>query len=422
MAYPGRVTILDRLRRPSARRLAVRVTPDALRHVRAAHPWVYEASITSITPGGQPGDLAVIFDDERNFAAIGLYDPSSPIRIKILHHGRPRQVDGAFWEDRLTEALEARRTLLRGGHTTGFRWVHGENDRLPGLVIDVYERTAVVKIYSVAWIAHLADLVPTVVRLGDVDDVVLRLSRAVDAAGAGPLHEGLALHGEAPRSPVLFQENGLTFEADVVRGQKTGHFLDQRDNRARVRSIAEGARVLDVFSATGGFSVYAAAGGAEAVTSVDISGPTLAVAERNMALNATLAAVRSCAHDIVQGDAFQALRDFAARRQRFDLVVIDPPSFAQRQANVGKALRAYRQLTEAALGVLASGGRLVQASCSSRISVDELESTMNRAASSMGFDLGIAKVTGHPLDHPVGFSEGTYLKAVFAEPRRIPRP
>lgn len=419
--YPGGVSILDRLRPPSATRLAVRVTPDALRHIRAGHPWVYESSITSITEGGHPGDLAVIFGEDRQFVAIGLYDPSSPIRLKILHAGRPRPIDRAFWLDRLTVALHARDELRRGGRTTGFRWVHGENDALPGLVVDVYERTAVVKLYSTAWVAHLAEVVPAMVEAGRVDDVVLRLSRAVQGAGAGPLHEGDALHGEVPSGPVLFTEHGLAFEADVVHGQKTGHFLDQRENRQRVRALASGARVLDVFAATGGFSVYAAAGGATHVTSLDISAPTLAVAERNMAHNDGIPAVRACVHETLQQDAFQALRDLAAARRRFDLVVIDPPSFAQRQSNVDKALRAYRQLTEAGLAVLADGGRLVQASCSSRVRPDELVATMTRGAQLAGWDLNIRERTGHPADHPIGFPEGEYLKAVFAAPRRLPR-
>lgn len=397
----------------------MRLTPDALRHVRAGHPWVYERSIVSITEGGHPGDLAVVFGEDRQFVAIGLFDPASPIRLKVLHVGSPRQIDGAFWRDRLATAFAARESVRRGGRTSAYRWVHGENDGLPGLVIDLYETTAVVKLYSTAWVAHLADIVPAVVEVGGAEAVVLRLSRAVQGAGAGPLVEGDALYGETPSGPVLFRENGLTFEADVVHGQKTGHFLDQRDNRERVRGIAAGASVLDVFAATGGFSVYAAAGGATHVTSVDISEPTLAVAVRNMAHNDNLASVRRCVHDTLRQDAFQALRDLAAAKRKFDLVVIDPPSFAQRESNVDKALRAYRQLTEFGLGVLAEGGRLVQASCSSRVHPDELVAAMTRGAQLAGWDLNIRDQTGHPADHPIGFPEGEYLKAVFAQPRRL---
>ena len=148
---------------------------------------------------------------------------------------------------------------------------------------------------------------------------------------------------------------------------------------------------------------------------------TLAVADRNMAHNDGIPAVRACVHETMQQDAFQALRDLAAARRRFDLVVIDPPSFAQRQSNVDKALRAYRQLTEAGLAVLADGGRLVQASCSSRVRPDELVAAMTRGAQLAGWDLNIRERTGHPADHPIGFPEGEYLKAVFAAPRRLPR-
>lgn len=429
------------------RRLAVRLTPDALRRVRAGHPWVFDESVVSAPTDGTPrprsGDLAVIFDDRRRFAGIGLYDPDSPIRVKMLHHGAPLTIDTEFWRRRLTMAWQRRADpaadLLRGGHTTGFRWVHGENDGLPGLIIDVYGSTAVVKVYTAAWARHLADILgivtnPTAEPSGSLtsgwpmfDSVVLRTGRAAAAHLPAPLTDGFALSGDVPDGPVLFRELGLTFEADVVHGQKTGYFLDQRDNRALVRSLARDRSVLDVFCATGGFSVHAAAGGARSVLSVDLSAPTLAAAARNMAHNQHLDAVQRCEHRTIQADAFDALATLAASRSdssRFDVVVVDPPSFAQRRVDIPGALRAYERLTTAALGVVRRGGVLVQASCSSRVGVDDFMAAVNRGAQRAGYDLNVQRVTGHPVDHPIGFDgktfvEGAYLKAVVARPTRL---
>jgi len=378
--------------------------------VRGGHPWVYDASITSTSHDGEVGDLAVVFDADRNFVAIGLWDPMSPIRIRILHRGRPATIDDAFWHDKLDAALGIRRPLAESGTTTGYRCVHGENDGLPGLVIDRYDDTYVVKIYSGAWLAHLDAVVGALDALVHPAAVVLRRSRRVGIGG----EDGTALFGTVPDEPVLFMENGLMLEADVVHGQKTGHFLDQRDNRALVGSMSSGARVLDVFSCTGGFSVHAAAGGATSVTSVDQSTGALATAKHNMALNRDRAEVRACEHDSVAGDAFDVMATMARRGRHFDVVVVDPPSFASRASSVPVARRSYGRLTTQALALLEPGGLLVQASCSSRVSADDFVDTVFMAARAAGHHLSVVARTGHPLDHPVGFAEGAYLKALFA--------
>jgi 23S rRNA (cytosine1962-C5)-methyltransferase len=213
---------------------------------------------------------------------------------------------------------------------------------------------------------------------------------------------------------VLFHENGLVFEADVVHGQKTGHFLDQRDNRALVGSMSAGMRVLDVFAATGGFGIYAAAGGATRVTSVDQSAPTLAVAERNFAHNASLPNVRHCEHDVMIGDAYEVMDRLIQRRKHYDIVVVDPPAFAQRKTNVDRALHAYGQLTQRAVQLTRPDGLLVQASCSSRVTEEQFYATLRASAQRIGFDLVELRRTGHAPDHPVTFAQGGYLKALFA--------
>jgi 23S rRNA (cytosine1962-C5)-methyltransferase len=400
---------------PSGRRVALRVTPDAQRRLRGGHPWLFDRAIVRQSGEGQPGDLAVIFDDARRFLAIGLYDPTSPIRVRVLHHGGPQPIDRAWLRDRVAEAAAWRASLPESG-TTGYRLVHGENDGLPGLVIDRYDDTLVVKLYSLAWIPWLVTLREVLDEVCPAVRLVLRLSRDLlhQPEHLYNLTDGTLLAGPRPDGAVLFSENGLRFEADVLRGQKTGFFLDQRDNRARVGKLAAGMRALNVFSYSGGFSLYAARGGALEVLSLDASEPALASAERNFALNRHLPAVAAARHTLLAADAFAALADLRKSGRRFDLVIVDPPAFAKQESEVRGAIESYRRLTGLALGVLAPGGTLVTASCSSRVSAAEFYAAVHRAAAEAGRPLCEIDRTGHPIDHPVRFPEGKYLKCLYA--------
>jgi len=407
---------LLQLPRPGEKRLAVRVTPAAERALRQGHPWVFDQAVTSLTGQGRPGDLAVVFDSHRRFLAIGLYDPVSPIRVRILQHGSPETIDRGWLASRLARALALRGPLAASG-TTGYRLVHGENDGLPGMVIDRYAGTFVLKLYSVSWIPWLEHLIAALNQVAPAQRIVLRLSRDV-LAHPSDLHglaDGAILLGDAPQGPVEFIENGLHFIADVMQGQKTGFFLDQRDNRARVERLAPGRCTLNVFAYSGGFSLYAARGGAPAVTSVDISAPALADATRNFALNAGHPAVAACSHTAVVADAFETLAGLRRQRESFDLVVVDPPAFAKRESEIASALQAYARLTELALGVTTRGGRLVLASCSSRVTADQFFATVHRAAIDLRRPLRELERTGHAIDHPIRFREGAYLKCLFAE-------
>ncbi|MDW3218434.1 MAG: class I SAM-dependent rRNA methyltransferase [Acidimicrobiales bacterium] len=403
---------------PGEKRLAVRITKDALRHLRRGHPWVFDGSITSVSHDGEPGDLAVVFDDTRAFAGIGLWDPASPMRIKVLHAGSPRTIDGAFWSERVETARAIRQPLIDDDRTDAYRLIHGENDGLPGVVLDWYAGTAVLKVYTAAWLPHLRPLIEAIVDSAEPTTLIVRFARSVAERADLGLVEGAVVHGPPVEEPVMFLENGLRFEAHPTTGQKTGHFLDQRVNRARVRELAAGRRVLDVFSCTGGFSVHAAAGGATEVHSVDLSGPAIEAAIRNMGHNAELPAVAACRHEGHHGDAFEVMRAMAERGEQFDLVVIDPPSFAQRQASVDRALAAYARLTRLGLALTETGGTYVQASCSSRVDADTFFSTVRATAADEGVVLDEFERTTHPLDHPIGFAEGGYLKALYATIRR----
>ncbi|MEE8391431.1 MAG: class I SAM-dependent rRNA methyltransferase [Anaerolineae bacterium] len=409
--------MLSHIPGPTTQRVAVHVTPAAERAIRQGHPWLFDRAIRQQSREGRPGDLAVVFDRQRRFLAVGLYDPHSPIRVRVLQRGEPATINRDWFQARLVAAVQIRASLQKND-TTGYRLVHGENDGLPGLVVDQYEQTLVLKLYTPAWLPHLRDVLSALTDVVPAERLVLRLGRAMQEQ---PQHlyglsDGTILFGPDLDGPIVFRENGLRFEVDPIHGQKTGFFLDQRENRARVEELAFGKTVLNVFAYTGGFSLYAARGGARAIVSVDVSRPALEAAVRNFALNRdhpSVAAVTDM-HEVLTEDAFEALARLGRSGRRFDLVIVDPPAFARKQAEVERALLAYGRLTRLGLGVLQPGGTLVMASCSSRVSADEFFATVHRAAAQTGRPLREIERTGHPLDHPIGFKEGAYLKCLFA--------
>jgi 23S rRNA (cytosine1962-C5)-methyltransferase len=412
MTHDATMRLMVSQNQANPQRLAVRVTPAAERAIKSGHPWLFESGIRKVGGNGRAGDLAIIFDRKNRFLAVGLYDPASMIRVRILQHNQSAVINREWFQAKIEGAAQIR-AALADSQTTGYRLVHGENDSLPGLVIDRYDRTFVMKLYTAAWLAHLPDVVKALVDVVAPQRIVLRLNR--DVAGQndllGELQDGSIIFGNLPDGPVRFMENGLRFEADVIAGQKTGFFLDQRENRARVEKLARGKSVLNVFAYTGGFSLYAARGGATAVTSLDLSQPALETAERNFALNPTLARVP---HTLVQGDAFQKLARFGKDRRRFDLVIIDPPSFAKSQGQAAGALGAYARLVRLGLDGLNPNGTLVMASCSSRVTADDFFELVHGEASKVGRPLHELERTTHPLDHPIRFKEGAYLKCIFA--------
>ena len=393
-------------------RLAVRVTPVAERAIKSGHPWLFESAIQSVSDDGRSGDLAIIFDRKNRFLAVGLYDPDSMIRVRILQQGESATINREWFQAQIEIAARSR-AGLSAAQTTGYRLVHGENDGLPGLVIDRYDRTFVMKLYSAAWLPHLPEVVKALVDVVAPQRIVLRLNRDVTRQEdlLDGLQDGSTIFGSPPDGPVLFRENGLHFEADVIAGQKTGFFLDQRENRAMVEKMARGKSVLNVFAYTGGFSLYAARGGATAVTSIDLSEPALLAAERNFALNPALSRVP---HKLIQGDAFQKLTRFGKDRRMFDMVIIDPPSFAKQKSEIDGALAAYARLVRLGLAVLSPKGRLVMASCSSRVAADDFFALVHGTAQRVKRPLNELERTTHPLDHPIRFPEGAYLKCIFA--------
>ncbi len=392
-------------------RLRLRLTATAESIVRSGHPWVFSDSVQEANRPGQAGELAVIFDRKDKFLAVGLFDPDSPIRVRILHVGKPQTIDGAWWQAHLAQAL-ARRAGLFDATTTGYRLLHGESDGWPGLVLDRYDSTLVLKLYTAAWLPRLAEMRTLIQTHIPCERILLRLSRNIQAFAEKGFHhhDGQILHGAPPEGAVIFSENGVRFEADVLRGQKTGFFLDQRENRQAVEALSRGRRVLNAFSFSGGFSVYAARGGAKSVTDLDISAHALESAKRNFALNTKSPAIAACRHETVQADAFKWIE---ADPAKFELIVLDPPSLAKRATEREGAIRAYERLNALGIQKLAREGILVAGSCSAHVSALEFFEAVRRAALKSGRKFAELKTLLHPPDHPAGFKEAEYLKVIY---------
>jgi 23S rRNA (cytosine1962-C5)-methyltransferase len=399
-------------------RLRLRVTAAAESIVRSRHPWLFADSIREQNREGETGELAVIYDRQDKFLAVGLFDPDSPIRVRILHAGKPATIDDAWWRERLGSTM-ARRAGLLDATTNAGRLIHGESDGWPGLVLDRYDTTVVLKLYSAAWLPRLDEVLGWIRHELSPGQLVLRLSRNIQDVARSRFQrvEGWLAAGTtddksvAVSNPVVFQETGLRFEADVIKGQKTGFFLDQRENRRRVEGLATGRDVLNAFSFSGGFSLYAARGGAKSVTDLDISVHALESARRNFALNQSLPTIARCPHETIQADAFQWLE--RNRDRRFDLIVLDPPSLARREAERAGAIQAYGALAGSGIRALRPGGILVAASCSAHVSSGEFFGAVRAAAGSSLRTFEELDTTGHPPDHPAIFPEARYLKCIY---------
>jgi 23S rRNA (cytosine1962-C5)-methyltransferase len=402
------VDILNQLPTPANKRIALHVRRSIESTIHQGHPWLFDKAISKQSHEGQAGDLAVIYDSKNRFLAVGLYDPQSPIRVKILQANQPVNIDQAWFEQKLSEAI-AKRALLHHSNTNGYRLVHGENDGLPALIIDRYADTLVVKLYSEAWIPHLHTLLPALDNTFPSQRWVLRLARNVKSH----LQDGQILKGDPLNAPIIFEENGLLFSADVIKGHKTGFFFDQRDNRQRVGELVKGKTVLDVFAYVGAFALYCAKGGAESITCVDISQPALQVAQETLAMNQQAGKIGQVKLNTIVLDAFKTLEDFAYKKQTFDVVIIDPPSFAKSESEVQGALTAYAQLTDLGQALVAKNGVIILASCSSRVSADTFYKTVTGTLARAQQHYQELARTQHAIDHPIGFPEGAYLKAWY---------
>ncbi len=390
-------------------RLAIKLKPAAERMVKKGHPWVFSDSIIKQNAEGEAGDLAIIFDSKKNkFLACGFYDPHSPIRIKILQFHKSATIDSDWFKAKIEKAFQLRQPLLQTD-TNSYRLLFGENDGMPGFIADVYSNVLVVKLYSTIWIPYLDLIFPHLLTISKTDVLVLRLSRALqNLAATHDLKDGQIIQGELASEEVIFKEHGLNFSANVIKGHKTGYFLDHRANRKRIGELSKGKSVLDVFAYAGGFSVHALAGGATEVTSLDISKQALYMAQKNAALNP-----HSGQHLTITADAFEGLQKLIDQKKRFDIVVIDPPSFAKKESEVNRAIQSYEKLARLGIQLVSPGGILLLASCSSRIKADTFFEMCTDAFEELNVEFELMEKTFHDIDHPIGFPEGAYLKAIY---------
>jgi 23S rRNA (cytosine1962-C5)-methyltransferase len=378
------------------------------RHLRAGHPWVFKKSLSSL-PKIPPGSVVDLTEGGK-FLARGYYDPYSSIAVRVLTRDPRRTIDVAFFQDAVSRACAERRALIDLTDTDSYRLIHGEGDGLPGVIVDLYAGYAVLKLYSAGLTPYRSILVEALQRaVPELKGVIGRDEVGRDDADVdeGP-GGGRMLLGDPAPERIAIQERGAKFLVDAYHGQKTGFFLDQRENRYLIRRLAKDRDVLNCFCFTGGFSVNAALGGAKSVFSVDQDADAIALARENFLANG-LPAER---HDFLAADVFELLGSFKREGRTFDLIILDPPAFAKSQRAVEAAIAGYASLNRQALAVLRPGGILATASCSARVSPEAFFEAIKEAGFKASVDLQLVEERYQPPDHPIRlqFREGRYLK------------
>jgi len=370
----------------------------------AGHQWVFSNEIASLRGNPEIGDIVELLRHDEKFLGLGFYHPHSLITFRFLTTEQ-EEISTNFFERRIQQALVLRQKLYPGAET--FRLVHGEGDFLPGLVIDKYNEFISLQILSAGMEKRIAPICDVLESIFHPKAIVARNDVAIRTLEELPI-EKKVLRGNP--SITIIDDNGVKFEVDVLQGQKTGFFLDQRENRNAVHRYAIGAAVLDCFCNEGGFALHAAAAQAVSVRGIDISESAVAKAKVNARLN-------SAAADFVIGDALDAVKQLGEDRKRFDVIILDPPSFTKSKKNIPAALRGYKEINAAALRILSPGGYLVSSSCSHHITEDGFLSTIEQAAVKAKRDIQLLEFGGAAPDHPIipAMPETKYLKfGIFA--------
>lgn len=369
------------------------------------HPWIFSGAIARMDDGIADGDIVRVVDTKEEFLAIGHYQIGS-IAVRVLSF-TDIEINDSFWFSRLDKALQARRAcnIIRPDNNT-YRLVHGEGDRLPGLIIDIYDNVAIIQAHSVGMHMQRKDIARQLRTLyGDKLTCIYYKSETTLPYKADLSEESGFLYGKA--SDVVATENGLKFYIDWLKGQKTGFFIDQRDNRSLIEKYSQGKKVLNMFCYTGGFSVYALRGGASMVHSVDSSERAIEMTNRNIALNFPAAAN----HEAYATDAFSYLRDMD---NSYDLIVLDPPAFAKHKDALRNALKGYTRLNAKAMQKIKPGGILFTFSCSQAVSKDQFRLAVFTAAAQSHRFVRVLHQLHQPTDHPINIyhPEGEYLKGL----------
>ncbi|TWO33125.1 class I SAM-dependent rRNA methyltransferase [Seonamhaeicola sediminis] len=387
--------------------LAIKLSTKGEQSIFKKHPWVFSNSITKINSDAKTGDLAIVFGKHKNkVIGLGLYDAKSPIRIKMIHFTSAK-INESFFSKKIEKAFEKRAKLLNT-NTNSYRLIFGENDGFPGLIADIYNTVLVVKLYSEIWLPYLETILQNLQKVSKAETIVIRLSRNLQQSESHNLKDGDIVYGTLQSEVVAFVEHDVKFSANVIKGHKTGYFLDHRANRKQVGGFSKNKTVLDVFSYAGGFSVHALYNGATEVTSLDISKQALEVAIENGKRNPY-----SGIHKTIAGDAFEELKKLISKRKTFDVVVIDPPSFAKQQSEIDLAKKKYAQLAELGEKLTSKNGLLVLASCSSRVLAQSFFHINTQSLQKQKRVFKNIMNTHHDIDHPVTFPEGAYLKCGY---------
>ena len=382
------------------------------RSVLRRHPWIFAGSVDRLEGRARAGDTVLVMDSRGKPLARAAWSPESQIRARVWSFDPEQSIDHAFIKRAVAASVARRASHPWLAGQDGVRLIHGESDGLPGVIADRYGAMVVVQLTSAGADKWRDAIVAGLVQATGCSAVYERSDSDVrKLEGLGPV-TGL-VYGEMPESLTIV-ENGVRMEVDVAGGHKTGFYLDQRENRQLTGRLAAGRDVLNCFCYTGGFSLQALAGGATSVISIDSSGPALATAARNMALNPQLDASRA---EWREDDVFQALRKLKAEDRKFDLIILDPPKFAPSAAHAERAARAYKDINLLGFRLLNPGGILMTYSCSGGIGLEMFQKIVASAASDVGIDARILHRLSAAPDHPVGLAvpEGEYLKGLACQ-------
>ena len=381
--------------------------PGRDKNARQQHPWIFSGAIGTVSGAIGPGEIVRVTDSKKDFISFGYFNSRSQIRVRLLEWDEKRIVDDDWWFSRIKDSVERRSGLSANGSTNAYRLVYGEPDLLPGLIVDKYADFMVVQILT----AGIENLKPLIISaLGELmsPSGIYERSDAESRSLEGLPQRAGPLAGNSPPDKIAISENGFKFLVDIKSGQKTGFYLDQRENREAVSLFTDRRDVLDCFSYTGGFTINALAGGAKNIVMVDSSGPSLNLAEENLRLNGfDPAKVES-----IDGDVFKVLREFRSTGRSFDVVILDPPKFAPAKTDLMRALSPYKDINMVAMSILRPGGILATFSCSAAVDPQTLQTIIFWASVDAGRPVQIIKNLSQGLDHPrlASFPESEYLK------------
>jgi 23S rRNA (cytosine1962-C5)-methyltransferase len=386
--------------------------PGREKPVRQGHPWIFSGAIASLPEAIPDGEIVSVVSSTGKWLAQGYLNRRSQIQVRILSQDPAESIDEGFWRRRLQQAVSMRADLVASPHTNAYRLVNAESDYLPGLTVDRYADYLVFQAGTLAIDQRKPMLVQLLMELTGASGVVERSELALRKQEGLPEASGL-LAGIQPPDHVEVTELGHRFLVDLATGQKTGFYMDQRENRRRVAEYCAGKTVLNAFAYTGAFAVYALAAGAQQVVNIDSSVEALTLGEENLRLNG-FDPDRQC--ESLAGDVFQILRDWRETPdRRFDVIILDPPKFAQSRRNVSSALRGYKDINLSAIRLLKPGGILATFSCSGLVSPDLFQKVVFGAAVDAQRPLQILEWLQQSPDHPVAitFPEGLYLKGLI---------